>query len=162
MNGKVISNGGRIVSRALEGTPTSRKNSATFVWSLKSMTDSELYDYFKQFGKIDYASIIKDKSTRESKGFAYVKYTKFSFAATAFEQCGRKHKPVFAEPRKTMSHVMMIGIRHVLTAIIEAGRHCRVRQIIMGTKVIASPVNQDQLWKLFDIVPEMDYCQLKY
>lgn len=29
--------------------------------------------------------------------------------------------------------------------------------------VIASPsVNQDQLWKLFDVVPGMDYCQLRY
>lgn len=47
-----------------------------FVMVPKNMTDSELYDYFKQFGDIDYASIIKDKSTRENKGFAYVKYIK--------------------------------------------------------------------------------------
>lgn len=45
-----------------------------FVMVPKTMSDSELYDYFKQFGDIDYASIIKDKNTRESKGFAYVKY----------------------------------------------------------------------------------------
>lgn len=47
-----------------------------FVIVPKTMTDSELYDYFKQFGDIDYASIIKDKNTRENKGFAYVKYIK--------------------------------------------------------------------------------------
>lgn len=42
----------------------------------KTMSDNELYDYFKTFGDIDYASIIRDKDTRESKGFAFVKYYK--------------------------------------------------------------------------------------
>lgn len=40
------------------------------------MTQSELLDYFKSFGDVDYVSIIKDKETSESKGFAYVKYFK--------------------------------------------------------------------------------------
>lgn len=40
------------------------------------MTDDELYDHFKEFGDIDYASIIRDKETKESKGFAYIKYFK--------------------------------------------------------------------------------------
>lgn len=40
------------------------------------MTQPELMDYFKAFGDIDYVSIIKDKETSESKGFAYVKYFK--------------------------------------------------------------------------------------
>lgn len=47
-----------------------------FVIIPKSMTDIELYDTFKQYGDIDYATIIRDKETKESKGFAYVKYYK--------------------------------------------------------------------------------------
>lgn len=40
----------------------------------KTMTDSELREHFEQFGDIDYVSIVKDRETKESKGFAYVKY----------------------------------------------------------------------------------------
>lgn len=47
-----------------------------FVIVPKSMTDDELYDNFKQYGEIDYASIIRDRDTKESKGFAYIKYFK--------------------------------------------------------------------------------------
>lgn len=47
-----------------------------FVIVPKTMTDDELYDYFKQYGEIDYASIIRDRETKESKGFAYIKYFK--------------------------------------------------------------------------------------
>lgn len=47
-----------------------------FVIIPKSMTDTELYDTFKQYGDIDYANIIRDRDTKESKGFAYVKYYK--------------------------------------------------------------------------------------
>lgn len=47
-----------------------------FVIVPKTMTDEELYNTFKVYGDIDYATIIKDKETRESKGFAYIKYYK--------------------------------------------------------------------------------------
>lgn len=47
-----------------------------FVMIPKTMNDTELYDTFKQYGDIDYATIIRDRDTRESKGFAYVKYYK--------------------------------------------------------------------------------------
>lgn len=47
-----------------------------FVMIPKTMSDGELYDSFKQYGDIDYATIIRDRDSRESKGFAYVKYYK--------------------------------------------------------------------------------------
>lgn len=40
------------------------------------MTDDELYEVFKTYGEIDYASIIRDRESKESKGFAYIKYFK--------------------------------------------------------------------------------------
>jgi RNA recognition motif. (a.k.a. RRM, RBD, or RNP domain) len=40
----------------------------------KSMTDQGLREHFQQFGDIDYVSVVKDRETKESKGFAYVKY----------------------------------------------------------------------------------------
>jgi RNA-binding proteins (RRM domain) len=42
----------------------------------KTMTDQMLRDHFKKFGDIDYVSVVKDRETKESKGFAYVKFHK--------------------------------------------------------------------------------------
>ncbi|KAJ8917529.1 hypothetical protein NQ315_005578 [Exocentrus adspersus] len=180
MNGKIIGGGGgrsiKVMIAASREQGSKRdlneeeKIQRLFVVVPKSMTDSELYDYFKQFGDIDYASIIKDKNTRESKGFAYVKYIKFSHAATAFEQCDRKYKPVFAEPRK--SNVSRNDDRSFSSTSFDTNMS---KNALPGPPeqfsndgynklvVIASPsVNQDQLWKLFDIIPGMEYCQLHY
>ncbi|KAJ8942354.1 hypothetical protein NQ314_010083 [Rhamnusium bicolor] len=186
MNGKVL--GGAIrsikVMIAASREQGSKRDSneeekmqRLFVMVPRSMMDSELYDYFKQFGDIDYASVIKDKTTRESKGFAYVKYLKFSQAAAAFEQCDRKYKPVFAEPRK--SNMSRNEDRNYSSSSFDFNRDFNKSGHTLQSlpvppehynndgytklMIIASPqVNQDQLWKLFDIVPGMDYCQLRY
>ena len=47
-----------------------------FVVVPKSMNETELREHFSQFGAIEYASIVKDRNTKESKGFGYVKYEK--------------------------------------------------------------------------------------
>lgn len=47
-----------------------------FVIVPKSMTDDELYEIFKAYGEIDYASVIRDRDSKDSKGFAYIKYFK--------------------------------------------------------------------------------------
>lgn len=45
-----------------------------FIVCPKSMTTHELYEYFGQFGELDYINILKDKVSGESKGIGYVKY----------------------------------------------------------------------------------------
>jgi RNA recognition motif-containing protein len=50
-----------------------------FVVVPKTMTEVDIRQHFNQFGDIDYVSIVKDHSTRESKGFAYVKYHRYAF-----------------------------------------------------------------------------------
>ena len=45
-----------------------------FVVVPKSMTETEMREHFAQFGDIDYVSIVRDRNTRDSKGFGYVKY----------------------------------------------------------------------------------------
>jgi len=71
-----------------------------FIVVSKSMTEQDICDEFKKFGDIDYISIIKDRETKESKGYAFVKYRKVSHAATAFEECDRSYKAVFARPKE--------------------------------------------------------------
>lgn len=41
------------------------------------------------YGDIEYCSIIKNKTTGESKGLGYVRYLKPSQAALAIEECDR-------------------------------------------------------------------------
>lgn len=47
-----------------------------FVVVPKSMTEQDITNEFKQFGEIDYVSIVRDRETKESKGYAFVKYAK--------------------------------------------------------------------------------------
>lgn len=168
---------------ATRDTNEEEKTQRLFVVCPKSMTDDELYDYFKQFGGLDYVNIVKDRSTRESKGIAYVKYHKFSHAAKAFEECERKYKPVFAEPRKSERELkrgepfdffgnspaplLPHGSKNfnVLAANLPSltSGASGVNEGYNKLTVIAHPeLNQDQLWKLFDIVPGMDYCHIRY
>jgi len=153
-----------------------------FVVVPKSMGESELKEHFNQFGDVDYVSIVRDRTSKESKGFAYVKYHRVSHAAKAFEDCDRTFKPVFADPKPQKSGYHEGGgggermggpgstTSASTTASVSAGYdmlsymdtshsnpegNCRLA-------VITSPIiNQDQLWRLFDLIPGLDYCELK-
>lgn len=158
-----------------------------FVVVPKSMGESELREHFNQFGDVDYVSIVRDRTSKESKGFAYIKYHRMSHAAKAFEDCERSFKPVFADPKPQKSDYHEGGggggggrgdriggpgstTSASTTASVSAGYdmlsymdtshsnpegNCRLA-------VITSPIiNQDQLWRLFDLVPGLDYCELK-
>ena len=154
-----------------------------FVVVPKSMSDSELRDHFAQFGDIDYVSIVKDKNTKESKGFAYVKYHRVSHTAKAFESCERSFKPVFADPRPPKpthadSSQSNVGSASSTTSNYDVFPYDNQQSGGGGGNnggggvgggsldgysrlaiVASSSVNQDQLWKLFDIIPGLDYCE---
>ena len=145
------------------------------------MTESELRDHFNQFGDVDYVSIVRDRATKESKGFAYIKYHRMSHAAKAFEDCDRTFKPVFADPKPQKSNYhesngadRMNGPGSTTsastTASVSAGydmlsymdtSHTNPDGNCRLTVIASSLINQDQLWRLFDLVPGLDYCELK-
>lgn len=70
-----------------------------FILVPKTMTDAELTLEFSQFGKVDHVQILKDKTTMENKGCAYVRFHKPSEAFNALENCEKTYKAVIAEPR---------------------------------------------------------------
>ena len=162
-----------------------------FVVVNKSMTETDLRDHFSQFGDIDYVSIVRDRNTKENKGFAYVKYHRMSHAAKAFEECDRSFKPVFADPKpqKSSYHVDgsvstggggsgSAGDRYTsggpgsttsgsttasMSASYDMLSYMDTSQSnpdgVHRLSVSVSPnVNQDQVWRLFDLVPGLDYC----
>ncbi len=160
-----------------------------FVVVNKAMTETELRDHFEQFGDIDYVSIVRDRTTKESKGFAYVKYHRMSHAAKAFEECDRVFKPVFADPKpqKSSYHdgagsggggggggggserfggpgsTASGSTSASISASYDMLSYMDTSQSnpdgIHKLSVSVSPsVNQDQLWRLFDLVPGLDFC----
>ncbi|XP_051842102.1 RNA-binding protein 45 isoform X3 [Antechinus flavipes] len=74
-----------------------------FVMIPKSYTEEDLRDKFKVYGDIEYCSIIKNKTTGESKGLGYVRYLKPSQAAQAIENCDRSFRAILAEPKNKAS-----------------------------------------------------------
>jgi len=41
------------------------------------MGEDALADEFREYGDLDRVTVIRDKTTKEGKGFAYVKYYKY-------------------------------------------------------------------------------------
>ncbi|KAM9189615.1 RNA-binding protein 45 isoform 3-T3 [Mergus octosetaceus] len=74
-----------------------------FVMIPKSYTEEDLREKFKTYGDIEYCSIIKNKTTGESKGLGYVRYLKPSQAARAIEECDRSYRAILAEPKNKSS-----------------------------------------------------------
>lgn len=140
------------------------------------MSDEQFEQEFLKFGSIEYVTVVKDRNTNDSKGFGYVKFKKVSSAAKAFEECDKKYKAVFAEPKrpKTDNHDTKFG--NGVSALydnlggsfsktsvsMEIGANWTNSDRYTKLQVIAHPaLNQDQLWKLFDLIPGLDYCHLK-
>lgn len=89
-------------------------------------------------------------------------FFRFSHAANAFELCDRKFKPVFAEPRRPNVRNDSLDRTssssnpfETVSKNISMLPPCDVpSEGYTRLQIIASPqLNQDQLWKLFDIVP---------
>ncbi|XP_062389851.1 RNA-binding protein 45 isoform X1 [Sardina pilchardus] len=87
-------------------------NSRLFLVTSKCITEDNIRDHFSTFGEIQDIWVVKDKHTKESKGVAFVKFSKSSQACTAMEEMhgkclveGTKPIKVFiAQSRSSGSH----------------------------------------------------------
>lgn len=154
-----------------------------FVVISRETNDEDLKNYFNTFGNVQYVNIVRDKDTKESKGFAYIKFYRLVHAAKAFESCDKSYKAVFAEPRPPRHHddnhnrnypQHITNGYHMANAFssssfsypnhnphiaslspYSANEPCRL------TVQCSLTVNEDQLWRLFDLVPGLDYCEVR-
>ncbi|VEN40509.1 unnamed protein product [Callosobruchus maculatus] len=156
-----------------------------FVSVPKTMTESELKEKFEQFGDVESAIIIKDRQTKESKGCGFVKFRRFSDAARAFEECDKSYRALFAEPKGEPRHGFgdSFGRGSSFGGMgggMRSGSNGGIPSLLTAPKTLNPPadfedegynklivtgsplINQDQLWKLFNIVPTMEYCSLTY
>jgi len=130
-----------------------------FLFLSKTMTEVELREQFEQYGPLEYVSVVKDKVTNEPRGFGYVKFFQFSHAARAFEGCDRSYKPKFADPRPSLEEKNRGsggggGAMDFQTSMNNPTGTCRLA-------IMVNPVlTQDDLWKLFDIVPGLQHVEI--
>lgn len=154
-----------------------------FIVINKTETESEVRDEFAQYGEIENITVVKDRQSGQSKGFCYVRYTSFYHAAIAFENCNPRYKAVFADPKSSSRdrddfkdsrrnsnydefsssrNGSVYGAADRFGGATSSSNEFRsTPNIPTSLEVIcSSTLNQDQLWKLFDLIPGLDYCQL--
>ncbi|XP_063390539.1 RNA-binding protein 45-like isoform X2 [Cydia fagiglandana] len=73
-----------------------------FIKVSRQASESDVKHHFSEFGCVEFVKMPKDKSTKESKGFAYVQYKTFLDAAKGYEGCDRKYRPMFATPKEEL------------------------------------------------------------
>ncbi|BFF97728.1 RNA-binding protein 45 [Drosophila madeirensis] len=169
-----------------------------FIVIPKTATEDDIRDEFAQWGEVESVTIVREKNNGNPKGFGYVRFTKFYYAAVAFENCSPKYKAVFAEPKgSTRSQRDQYGrpaednpvysnpgrggssynnngassgagsfnndwntsTNNDMSAFLRM-QNVPVAQPSCLEVTVSNCVNQDQLWRLFDIIPGLDYCQI--
>lgn len=142
----------------------------------KTSTEDDLKTEFSKYGDLESVSVIRDRTTGQPKGFAYVKYKTFYHAALAFENCSSKYKAVFADPKtspkthnsnldnktfgKSDESINNSSKRQQSELSAFMKMQNSINQPTCLEVTCSNLVNQDQLWRLFDIIPGLDYCQL--
>ncbi|XP_073842484.1 RNA-binding protein 45-like [Musca autumnalis] len=131
-----------------------------FIQCSKEVDEQELRNEFKIWGPVESVTLIRHKDTGNPKGFGYIRYTKFYHAALAFENCSPKYKAKFADPKNSK--------RHTEEQYSEKAEPSQLLKLKRGEQsqptslnvIVSKTIKQDQLWRLFDIVPGLDYCQI--
>lgn len=178
-----------------------------FIVCPKTATEEDLKDEFSQWAPVENVTLVRDKQSGNSKGFAYIRFSKFYDAAVAFENCPAHYKAMFAEPKGSttrnrdqyggrddsimsgrgagpigsggfgggnMNCMPMGGGANFNNGFNDWGNNSFNNNMsqFMGMQntpvsqptclevIVSNCVNQDQLWRLFDIIPGLDYCQI--
>ena len=159
-----------------------------FVVCPKEFTENDLKSKFEQFGDFDYCNIIHDKQTGDSKGFGYVKFSKASTAALAMENCDKSLKAILAEPKsakfaREAAHAAM-GRGEQRLGPRDSGQNLGTISpthnpmdlfasqsymyqgyetgLVNRLFVLVNPaITQEQLTRLFDLIPGMEICEIK-
>ena len=161
-----------------------------FVVCPKDFAEDDLKQKFEDFGDFEYCNIIRDKQTGESKGFGYVKFSKASTAALAMENCDKSLKAILAEPKsakfaREAAQASMVrgdqrygsrdgigpaGLGSVspthspMDLFAGQGYMYQGYDSGIGNRlfVLVNPVvTQEQLLRLFDLIPGMELCEIK-
>ncbi|XP_063394087.1 RNA-binding protein 45-like [Cydia fagiglandana] len=134
----------------------------------KTSNEDVLQEDFGQYGEIESINIQRDRSSGDSKGFAYVKFRKFSEAATAFEKCDKKYRAIFAMP-KGYHRRQETAFESNISSLARSSSNMRNSLVSMmnvrpdgytSISFMCCPyLTQLHVERFFDIVPGMVKCQ---
>ncbi|XP_041973758.1 RNA-binding protein 45-like [Aricia agestis] len=129
-------------------------------------TEKDLYDYFSQYGYVDDVLIQTDRNTGQRKGFAYIRFRKFSEAAVAIEECDKKYRAIFAQPQGNQ-RVETPFENNINTLAASASQKTSLVSMMnvqprgfTSVQFLCNPyLTHPYVEALFDIVPGMVQCQ---
>ncbi|KAL7732022.1 hypothetical protein ACLKA6_015785 [Drosophila palustris] len=214
MNGKTIGKTDRtlkvlVAANRNQGSNKSENEQEKYVRLFivipKTANEDDIRDEFAQWGEVENVTIVREKNNGSPKGFGYVRFTKFYYAAVAFENCSAKYRAVFAEPKgssrtqrdqygrladdspmyssgrggggggggggsnyngggsgggsSSFNNDWNTSVNSDMSAFLRM-QNVPVPQPTCLEVTVSNCVNQDQLWRLFDIIPGLDYCQI--
>ncbi|KAM8710754.1 hypothetical protein ACLKA7_017390 [Drosophila subpalustris] len=214
MNGKTIGKTDRtlkvlVAANRNQGSNKSENEQEKYVRLFivipKTANEDDIRDEFAQWGEVENVTIVREKNNGSPKGFGYVRFTKFYYAAVAFENCSAKYRAVFAEPKGSsrtqrdqygrladdspmyssgrggggggggggsnyngggsgggsgsFNNDWNTSVNSDMSAFLRM-QNVPVPQPTCLEVTVSNCVNQDQLWRLFDIIPGLDYCQI--
>lgn len=177
-----------------------------FVVCPREYTEEDLKEKFIQFGCVDYCQIVRDHTTKKSKGLGYVKFHKASAAAVALENCDANFRAILAQPKTAKvthfsnannestnnTNMSNFSVANYLPSLL-CNTHLENEVKLMEASIIAqkaiqnlmhenvkanenqgttknglrlfvivsTQVSQEQLHRLFDIIPGMLSCKIK-
>lgn len=143
-----------------------------------SKSEDEIRDEFGQFGTVTKVHLVPDKKN-QAQCAAYITYGSFLETALAIEGCDSSYKAKFCLPREMLKqnqqnqqnyqnnqHQSNDGGRYgnggneysrKRTHSPDNGRAGGDVKLVV---ICSSGLNQDRLWRLFDIAPGMKYCNI--
>ncbi|XP_061411525.1 RNA-binding protein 45 [Lethenteron reissneri] len=120
MNGQPLSGDGKPIKAMVAQSRASNNHrdlededlTRIFLMIPKTYAEEDLRENFQEYGDIEYCSILKDKNTKDSKGFGYVRFLKPSQAALAIENCDKRFKAILADPKNRSSQSQHSHMEH--------------------------------------------------
>uniref|UniRef100_A0A240PJX5 RRM domain-containing protein n=1 Tax=Anopheles atroparvus TaxID=41427 RepID=A0A240PJX5_ANOAO len=128
-----------------------------------SRTEEQLKEEFGSFGSVTQVRLVPDKKN-DKQCAAYVKFTTFLETALAIENCNPCYKAKFCVPRNKLQPEKDPKVNSV-PPVNRKRTHSpdRPSSTRGDTKLVAIcsvQLNQDRIWRLFDICPGMKYCNI--
>ncbi|CAI6343352.1 unnamed protein product [Macrosiphum euphorbiae] len=136
-----------------------------FVFVPKTDKESDLENIFSQYGEISKVHIVTNKDTGESKGIAFITYSKASSAALAIEECGPNYKAVFAKPKHDdgpsvypPSYPRHVDSKNPTSSysLLAPPSHQHRDEPSVLTAYASSIVSYNEIFKIMNIAPELE------
>ncbi|KAF7651474.1 hypothetical protein LDENG_00110250 [Lucifuga dentata] len=124
-------------------------NSRLFVVTSRSITEDALREGFSVFGEVQGVWVVKDKHTKESKGIAYVKFSKSSQACLAMEEMHGKVLEEGTKPIKVFIAQSRSSTRH---------RDVEDEELTRIFVMIPKSFTEEDLKNTFKEYGDIEYC----